>query len=237
MIARKKSKSALHLKMVAGLQAWHRTMYMGERKVYYQQRWQAIRSPDEYMSIIMDGMSANHTVLPWFADKSQFGAPYFQHLQGVLAHGCELVIARTFENIKDDSNLAIHCLLMILERRMLTHHRLPNTIYLRVDGGSENANKYLLAMCELLVHCKLTKQIILTRLPVGHTHEDIDGKFGNIWQWIKSRCVETPQEYKAAIETALNKQGSLPVTVTDIFVVPDYKAFLETAMHKDVIKG
>jgi len=31
---------------------------------------------------------------------------------------------------------------------------------------------------------RLTKRILLTRLPVGHTHEDINGKFETIWQHI-----------------------------------------------------
>lgn len=38
--------------------------------------------------------------------------------------------------------------------------------------GSENANQFLLAICELLVSMNLgIEEILLTRLPVGHTHE------------------------------------------------------------------
>ena len=33
-------------------------------------------------------------------------------------------------------------------------------------------------MLELLVSKKIAKTIVLTRLPVGHTHEDIDALFG-----------------------------------------------------------
>lgn len=34
---------------------------------------------------------------------------------------------------------------------------------------------------EYLVAKKFCPLIVLTRLPVGHTHEDIDSRFGKIW--------------------------------------------------------
>jgi hypothetical protein len=54
-------------------------------------------------------------------------------------------------------------------------HSFPEKIYWQVDGGSENANKYCIAICELLVANTSIREILFTRLPVGHTHEDIDG--------------------------------------------------------------
>ena len=47
-----------------------------------------------------------------------------------------------------------------------------------MDGGSENANQYMIGIFELIIAVGLTKNIEMTRLPVGHTHEDIDGRFG-----------------------------------------------------------
>ncbi len=49
----------------------------------------------------------------------------------------------------------------------------PETWYIQVDGGAENANKYLLACLEYLVIKRMVRKIVLTRLPVGHTHEVI----------------------------------------------------------------
>jgi len=54
--------------------------------------------------------------------------------------------------------------------------RLPNTIYFQVDGGAENVAKSVLVMMELLIAKRLTQTIIVTRLMVGHTHEDIDAR-------------------------------------------------------------
>ena len=76
---------------------------------------------------------------------------------------------------------------MQLDRHIKYFKKLPDTLFFQIDGGSENANVYILAICELIVIKRLTKRIYLTRLPVGHTHEDIDAKFGYIWK--KLRCV------------------------------------------------
>ena len=56
------------------------------------------------------------------------------------------------------------------------HCHFPDIFYHQIDGGPENSNQFLLAMCELLVALKLVRKIVLTRLPVGHTHEDIDAR-------------------------------------------------------------
>ena len=60
--------------------------------------------------------------------------------------------------------------------------RFPRTIYLQIDGGSENANGVFLALVELLVIKGLARNIKVSRLKVGHTHEDIDGIFGVLWE-------------------------------------------------------
>jgi len=54
----------------------------------------------------------------------------------------------------------------------------PSTIYLQVDGGSENWCVVLFAMLDLLfdIYPSLNK-VIVSRLAVGHTHIDIDRFF------------------------------------------------------------
>lgn len=79
---------------------------------------------------------------------------------------------RTHANVSENSNLAIHCLLLQIEASMLRRGgKLPDTLFFQFDGGSENANGYMLAICELLVSLRLTKRIYLNRLLVRHTHE------------------------------------------------------------------
>jgi hypothetical protein len=57
----------------------------------------------------------------------------------------------------------------ILNRYIQDGGKLPNTIFIQIDGGGENTAKIALALCELLIAKGLTKKIIVTRLPVGTT--------------------------------------------------------------------
>lgn len=141
------------------------------------------------------------------------------------------MLYRTYNHVPGNRNLAIHCLLSQLERRLRTDKRLPGTIYYQVDGGSENANKTLLAVCELIVAMGLTDRVEYCRLMVGHTHEDIDGRFGRIWLTVRERPVTTPQEYKAVLESVF-KGSDYKVEVIDIFAVPDYYRLFEPAIDK-----
>ena len=54
-------------------------------------------------------------------------------------------------------------------------------MYYQIDGGSENVAKVVFLICELLVARRLTKRVVLSRLMVGHTHCDVDAKFGQLW--------------------------------------------------------
>ena len=57
----------------------------------------------------------------------------------------------------------------------------PEKVYIQVDGGSENSARAVFMACEHLVSRKFCPLMVLSRLPVGHTHEDIDSRFGKIW--------------------------------------------------------
>jgi hypothetical protein len=52
----------------------------------------------------------------------------------------------------------------------------------------------ILLISELLVAKGLCKRVVVTRLPVGHTHEDIDSLFAKIWKKLRRMHVITPQQ-------------------------------------------
>jgi hypothetical protein len=120
---------------------------------------------------------------------------------------------------------------MQLERRIKTSsdNKLPKTLFFQIDGGSENANVYLIAICELLVSKRLTSKIYLTRLPVGHTHEDIDSKFGYIWKKLRSVAIISPQEQERKLREIFSS-SKLKFDLVDVKIVPDYKLLLESSI-------
>ena len=105
-----------------------------------------------------------------------------------------MTLYRTFNNIYNGANLSIHTWLKNLEAVYDSEGgRLPDTIYAQIDGGVENANVTMKGICELLVSRRLTRKVVLTRLPVGHTHEDIDSVFGKIWKYLEGRAANVTE--------------------------------------------
>lgn len=96
----------------------------------------------------------------------------------------------------------------------------------QVDGGSENTAKAALAICELLVAKRLTRKIVLTRLLVGHTHEDIDAIFALIWQLLKNKKAMSPQIFASLVAMACRKKAPV-VDVIDLWAVPDYMSYFK----------
>lgn len=210
-----------HIKM---LHEMHRSGYMNERRLYYGRRWKAQVYPTKFLSIITDGMAQAHCELPYYANVDQ-GECITQHIQGVLCHGRFVNMYRTFHNTFTAANMQIHTLLLALEDAYRHKDGLPETVFIQIDGGPENVSKSMIAMCEILVARKIVKRIILSRLMVGHTHEDIDGRFAKIWTRVRNAYVLTMSQYKSNIEAALGAED-LPCKVVDLFVIPDYDTFI-----------
>ena len=152
----------------------------------------------------------------------------------MLIHGKLMQVYRTFHNVKNDSNLQMHTFLLTIEYLILkSNGQLPETIYYQVDGGSVNTARVMMGLAELIVAKGIVRKLIITRLPVGHTHEDIDSKFAKIWVMLRTQHVATMSAYKDLIIKALSGTGQKanePCEVMDIFVVPDYFSLLEPAM-------
>ena len=201
--ARKTFRDAKSREHITRMHALHRTMYMGERIAYNHRRNYAMAYPSLAWSFIADGMAQVHCVLPYSANLKQFGKPLSQHLQAVYHHGTFISIFRTFHNVQSGANLQIYSFLLALEQARQHHGFMAPTINLQIDGATDNVAKSVIGMCELMVARRLVTKIILTRLPVGHTHEDVDGKFALIWRRIRDSHVLTPSQYDAAIRQAL----------------------------------
>lgn len=60
-------------------------------------------------------------------------------------------------------------------------------VSIEVDGGSENQNKTVFALCADLVLRGCTKRITLYRLPIHHTHNVLDARFGQLSQCSKGK--------------------------------------------------
>jgi hypothetical protein len=177
------------------------------------------------MSIIIDGMDQSNCELPYLGTQSTFKNKLKQCITGVKEHGKGVTLYRTIDMVNKGSDLTIHCILAQLEKWYLLNECFPEEIYIQGDGGSENANQYVLALCELLVAKRMARVVKFTRLPVGHTHEDIDAAFGVIRNFCFGNHINTFQQYKDEIEDELGK-SKLNVEVEDVYATVNYQNIL-----------
>jgi hypothetical protein len=207
----------------------HKTLYMGERLLYAMRIEKAIAhgNTNKFLSLVMDGMDQGHSRLPWFANTFNASEQLHQHLQGVTTHGKRSRIYRTFNNFAGGANLAIHMFLLALWDEFVEHGELPATVYVEVDGGSENANTDMKTLCEMLIVMDIgIKCLVMIRMPTGHNHADQDGKFGVIWLFTREKHILTPQAYKTSIQQALKNEPGGGVQVIDVHVIVDWSRFL-----------
>jgi len=184
---------------------------------------------ERVLSLIIDGMDQNHSRIPYFGNQCAFASPLPQGITGVLVHGVGVSLYRSLETVSKGADLTIFCILNEIDKFYERNNAYPEELYVQVDGGSENANKYVLACLEYLI-CKrvVVREAVFSRLPAG---QDIDAAFGVIWKWFRNKPCETIQDYKNEVEDAF-KTSKLNATMSDIYLVPDYIAFFEPCIDK-----
>ena len=163
---RQKQKGSEIAQACKELMIMHRSgFFMLERIEYRRRVAEAIReSPTTTMSTIIDGASQNHCTLPHPGQNAHFTNGLEQHIEGALTHGHGLTIYRSFPTVSADSDFTIYCLLQELRKWAEKNNgTYPNTWYIQIDGGSENANQYLFAAMEYLCIKRVVKRIVLTR--------------------------------------------------------------------------
>lgn len=155
-------------------------------------------------------MSQDHCILPWKANKLQSNGVLKQKIIGVKAHGRSKTFYRVFPHIKGGANVTCEIILHEIEQLMLeckaNNKPMPLVFFLQVDGGPDNNSKTVYALCEQLVKDGIFHRTEVCRLPVGHTHEDIDALFGVLWKRAQRQTMILPEDWKRMCLTAFDAQ-------------------------------
>jgi hypothetical protein len=213
----------------------HRAYYMGEKLLYYQRRAEAVNSNGEIGSIIIDKMGTHATSLPILSNLNSLTPPFPVAVTGAISHGSnETTFYLSTPNVDTGASYTIHCILSEMKKLFTANNFKPlKKIYIEADGASDNVAKAVLAACEHLTFKRFCPLIIIARLPVGHTHEDIDSRFGKIWTYIRTRHVYTFDEFCKAIKSAF---GYSPlISVQPVFAVYNYKAYYDQFIDPSLI--
>jgi hypothetical protein len=199
-------KSSDQFKDIKFFMSCHRSAVTRQRLAYYQRRVLAQEHPEMYMSIILDGMQQNHTKIPYYANQKSASSVVTHHVQGAKVHGESNSFWITLPHIDGGFNVNCEVLLSEIKRKKDKCIRdktcFPRVLFIQTDGGAENVAQAMFGLCELLVDHKVFDKIELNRLPVGHTHEDIDALFGTIWSHLRSKTILSPDEFRTLVARA-----------------------------------
>jgi hypothetical protein len=208
---------------------------MSQKIALYCRHEEARENPKEIADLHLDGMTRTHSMFPSVGQDYTFPKPLGHKMEGLINHNRRQHILHTFQNVKSGTNIAIHLVLLELEW-MYDNHDLPPTIFLQIDGGSENTSRAFIILCELLIARRLCKHLYLTRLVASHGYEDIDAWFGNISKLTRTKHIATMKRFQELI----SKCSTLLCEYDEAFVIPDYKLKLDQLMgsgFKNYSKG
>ena len=190
----------------------HSRFVRAERQSYYNRRRLACLHKTEYFSVIIDGADQAAYSMPHFAmlDKDTAQAMRIRnHLFGAIVHGRALYGFSYLDNCKHGTNLTIQALHLVLLKEWIRggRTRLPRVLFLQLDNCSkQNKSQYLIAYLGLLVGWDVFEEVILSFLPVGHTHEDIDQLFSRIAIFLRKHDARARQEFHDAFCTSCSSK-------------------------------
>ena len=186
-----------------------------ERLAYAVRRRMGIEQPREYLSMIIDGADQSDHDLPHHPTKSHATDAAWKlklHLMGVLVHGRGSYAYTCPAHLAQGHNVTIQALVDTLVHLKKADHTLPPCLLLQLDNTTKQCKgKFLMAFLGLLVHEGVFKKVIVSFLPVGHTHEDIDQFFSRVSKQLRLFPAYDRHELAGRIKNGYHKYGSAPV--------------------------
>eukprot|EP00058_Branchiostoma_floridae_P012161 XP_002597649.1 hypothetical protein BRAFLDRAFT_77449 [Branchiostoma floridae] len=205
-----------------------------QRMKYYKHSRKARRNPSQYMSLIIDGMDQDATLLPHYAQPTKDDHGLWRlktQVTGALSHGDKKCYARVDHmQYPHDTNLTLNFMTDILvEAAEEREGHLPPVLYIQMDNkAGECKNRWILAYCCALVHLDIVKKVKVSYLMVGHTHEDIDQLFSKIQSQLRRKPATTVDMLLKVIEESYTpKPKATTLTANSMY---DIKEWLDQEM-------
>ena len=177
-----------------------------ERRHYHSNRLRAILAPETYLSLIIDGADQGKHQLPHFCNRSHLSDEAVkQHLYayGVISHGRKAYSFLLPGHVAQGHDVTIEVLWRVLNDVLSEEGKLPRVLLLQLDNTTkQNKGRYLFAFLALLVHHNVFDKVLVSFLPVGHTHEDIDQMFSKFAQYLRRHNARSRPEMADAMRRA-----------------------------------
>ena len=202
-----------------------------ERRHYYSNRMRAVLEPKTYVSVIVDGADQSKHNVPHDPDASHLLEETVRQqlfAYGALSHGRKAYTFLLPGHVKQGHDVTIEVIWRIINDIKETEGQLPPILLIQLDNTSkQNKGRYLFAFLALLVHHGVFDKILISFLPVGHTHEDIDQMFSRFATYLRKRSAYSRQEMRDALERAM-MYNDKPVDVQILDTVAGMSEFLES---------
>jgi hypothetical protein len=204
-----------------------------ERGLYGHKTALAVTQPQAYISIAIDATDKFSEGFPHFVEKTKkddIGVRLKVEIVCVIVHGAPPYIFLAWEHLRSDPNLVCEVLSRTLIAEEARRGKLPPTLFLQMDNCiRENKNTYTEKFLEWLVERGVSRKILASFLPVGHTHFDPDQLASRIGEILRTRDI-----HNAAALVATLKQCYSPAPhVEFIHDVLDWRNLINPGINTD----
>lgn len=214
-IPMQKSKITSELDKLVFMQACmtHREIYSQERLLYSNRIQSSANNPEQIVHLVFDcpdGYDLPH-VVP--VTKETASLPKLAvSAVGTINHSTQTRDYMFFlDEYKKNANLILSCFYIHLIEHFTSTGKHPPILWLQADNCfKENKNRWMLAFCCWLIHIGWFREIMISMLPPGHTHIDIDQMFSTFSRWLDIHSVEFLEDLVEAINKSYKKETTKP---------------------------
>ena len=161
--------------------------------------------------LVVDGMDQAKFRVPRIFRKSKGLEKLLRpalHVQGAWAHGFSYHLAVMDADMRHDTNNNVEVICRVLGQIFETHGGLPLGLHLQQDNTCrECKNQKILKWAIKLVALGVFQWVSLNYLITGHTHEDLDGTFGQLTVKLSALEFDSDQDVVALLMNLVGNLG------------------------------
>ena len=133
------------------------------------------------------------------------------HIQGAWAHGFAYHLAVADADLPKDTATNVEVIVRLLSSVAAEHGALPKGFHLQQDNTSrECKNQFIVMFAVKLVALSVFEWVTLSYLVTGHTHENIDGTFGQLTVKLAATEFNSAKEVVAILSKLFKDLGVDP---------------------------
>ena len=218
----------------------HIAMVIRERRSYYRRRKQGRLERDKYVSMIIDGADQAKFAMPYSKEKTHCTDAAYKcktHLMGVLVHGRGQYAYTVTDNVKMGNNATVDVLYRTLVDIKKKEGKLPRKLYLQLDNTSRQCKGFgVMGYLGMLVDHGVFEKVVLSFLPVGHTHEDIDQFFSRVAVYMRKESAYDLEEFGECIRKSFHRNGTETI-VEHLSNLCNFSQWVEHKLNPNLTKG